>query len=74
MSVFLSEPAAEDNLLFNGEVEHLQSPKDDSEAESPQKTPPKKITELENSNPSPETPGDFQVCVFTVLLLMYLYC
>lgn len=54
------EPAAEDNLLFNGEVEHLQSPKDDSEGESAQKTPPKKITELENSNPSMETPGDFQ--------------
>ena len=57
-----TEPAAEDNLMFNGEVEHLESPKNELEEENVQTTPSKVITELEDSKPSVDTPSDLQVC------------
>ena len=44
--------------MFNGEVEHPESPKD--EVESEQTTPSKTITELDDFKPT-ETPGDPQV-------------
>ena len=50
--------------MFNGEVEHLESPKNELEEESPQKTPSKVITELEDFNPTADTPNDPQVSVY----------
>ena len=56
-----SEPAAEHNLMLNGEVDHLESPNNEIEVESPQSQTPKKITELEDSKPFVDTPSDPQV-------------
>ncbi|XP_068728186.1 AP-3 complex subunit delta-1-like [Montipora capricornis] len=54
------EPAAEHNLMLNGEVDHLESPNNEIEVESPQSQTPKKITELEDSKPFVDTPSDPQ--------------
>ena len=69
-SVYLIlEPVAEDNLMFNGEVEHPESPKNELEEESPEKTPSKVITELEDFNPSADTPNNPQASVSIATLL-----
>lgn len=57
----VTEPV-EDNLMFNGEVEHNESPpRDDLKNESEQTTPTKAITEVEDSTPSADAPSDPQV-------------
>ncbi|RMX51650.1 hypothetical protein pdam_00021484 [Pocillopora damicornis] len=55
-----TEPV-EDNLMFNGEVDHVESPsRDDSHQESETTTPSKEITEVEDFKPSADEPGDPQ--------------
>lgn len=55
------EPAApEENLMFNGEVEHPESPTDEVEKGDEGKTPPKAGTKLQDSKPVIETPSDPQ--------------
>ena len=57
--------------MFNGEVDHPESPKNELEDESPQKTPSKVITELEDFNPSADTPNDPQVIAPISTLLFF---
>ena len=57
--------------MFNGEVEHPESPKNELEEESPQKTPSKVISELEDFNPSADTPNDPQASASISMLLFY---
>ncbi|KAM7444286.1 AP-3 complex subunit delta-1 [Porites harrisoni] len=55
------EPAApEENLMFNGEVEHPESPTDEVEKGDEGTTPPKAGTKLQDSKPVIETPSDPQ--------------
>lgn len=55
------EPASpEENLMFNGEVEHPESPTDEVEKGDEGKTPPKAGTKLQDSKPVIETPSDPQ--------------
>lgn len=55
-----AEPV-EDNLMFNGEVDHVESPsRDDSYQESEKTTPTKAITEVEDFQPSVDEPSDPQ--------------
>ncbi|XP_058941253.2 AP-3 complex subunit delta-1 isoform X1 [Pocillopora verrucosa] len=55
-----TEPV-EDNLMFNGEVDHVESPsRDDSHQESETTTPSKEIAEVEDFKPSADEPGDPQ--------------
>lgn len=55
------EPAApEENLMFNGEVEHPESPTDEVEKGDEGKTPPKAGTKLQDSKPVIETTSDPQ--------------
>ena len=59
----IAEPAApEENLMFNGEVEHPESPTDEVEKGDEGTTPPKAATKLQDSKPVIETPSDPQVC------------
>ncbi|CAH3134867.1 unnamed protein product [Porites lobata] len=55
------EPASpEENLMFNGEVEHPESPTDEVEKGDEGTTPPKAATKLQDSKPVIETPSDPQ--------------
>ncbi|XP_073259025.1 AP-3 complex subunit delta-1-like isoform X1 [Porites lutea] len=55
------EPAApEENLMFNGEVEHPESPTDEVEKGDEGTTPSKAATKLQDSKPVIETPSDPQ--------------
>lgn len=65
----VAEPV-EDNLMFNGEVEHLESPpRDDLKEESEQTTPSKVITGQENFKPAADEPSDPQVQTLNICLL-----
>lgn len=56
----IAEPV-EDNLMFNGEVEHPESPpREDAREDSEQETPSKVIQEQEDSKPAADGPGDPQ--------------
>ncbi|KAJ7386345.1 AP-3 complex subunit delta-1 [Desmophyllum pertusum] len=56
----VAEPV-EDNLMFNGEVEHIESPPgDDLKEESEQTTPTKMITDVEDFKPSADEPSNPQ--------------
>ena len=60
---YIAEPAApEENLMFNGEVEHPESPTDEVEKGDEGTTPSKAATKLQDSKPVIETPSDPQVC------------
>ena len=60
---YIAEPASpEENLMFNGEVEHPESPTDEVEKGDKGTTPPKAATKLQDSKPVIETPSDPQVC------------
>ena len=48
--------------MFNGEVEHPESPTDEVEKGDEGKTSPKAGTKLQDSKPVTETPSDPQVC------------
>lgn len=62
-SNYIAELAApEENLMFNGEVEHPESPTDEVEKGDEGKTPPKAGTKFQDSKPVTETPSDPQVC------------
>ena len=57
----VAEPV-EDNLMFNGEVEHPESPpREDGGDDSEEETPSKVITMQEDSKPAADGPGDPQV-------------
>lgn len=57
----VTEPA-EDNLMFNGEVEHPETPpREDEKDKSEQKTPSKAIAGQEDSKPAVDEPSDPQV-------------
>lgn len=54
--------------MFNGEVDHVESPsRDDSHQESETTTPSKEIAEVEDFKPSADEPGDPQVCTLNRL-------
>jgi len=57
--------------MFNGEVEHLESPTHELEDESSQKTPSKVITELEDFKPSEDTPSNPQVYADFISILWF---
>ena len=60
---YIAEPAVpEENLMFNGEVEHPESPTDELEKGDEGTTPSKPRTKLQDSKPVIETPSDPQVC------------
>ena len=60
---YITEPAApKENLMFNGEVEHPESPADEVEKRDEGTTPPKAGTKVQDSKPVIETPSDPQVC------------
>ena len=70
----IAEPAApEENLMFNGEVEHPESPTDEVEKGDEGTTPPKAGTKLQDSKPVIETPSDPQVCGVIWVLIFYTY-
>ena len=70
----IAEPAApEENLMFNGEVEHPESPTDEVEKGEEGTTPPKAGTKLQDSKPVIETPSDPQVCGVIWVLIFYTY-
>ena len=48
--------------MFNGEVEHPESPTDEVEKGDEGTTPSKAATKLQNSKPVIEAPSDPQVC------------
>ena len=57
----VAEPV-EDNLMFNGEVEHPESPpREDAREDSEQETPSNVITVQEDSKPAGDGIGDPQV-------------
>ena len=71
---YIAEPAApEENLMFNGEVEHPESPTDEVEKGDEETTPPKAATKLQDSKPVIETPSDPQVCGVIWVLIFYTY-
>ena len=62
----VAEPV-EDNLMFNGEVEHPESPpREDAKEENEQTTPSKVITVQEDSKPAADEPRDPQVHIATL--------
>lgn len=57
--------------MFNGEVDHVESPsRDDSHQESETTTPSKEIAEVEDFKPSADEPGDPQVCTLNRLVIL----
>ena len=65
----IAEPAApEENLMFNGEVEHPESPTDEVEKGDEGTT-----KRLQDSKPVIETPSDPQVCGMIWVLIFYTY-
>lgn len=71
---YITEPAApEENLMFNGEVEHPESPTGEVEKGDEGTTPPKAGTKLQDSKPVIETPSDPQVCGMIWVLIFYTY-